>query len=114
MTWELIQVTTEPEFQPDDSGVYTVIHRQMVDTGKQGLQICVRVDLMSVEGDEPLISFSGPAEAVRKVLMRYLDGQNADGRDKPGCYGYLLSPEHTSYIGREIQRAATDPNYVQD
>ena len=110
MTWELIEVTTEPEWQQDGSGVYVVVHRveePSVHKGISGVRIAVRVDLMTCSTDEPLRSWIGDSEAVRKAVMQWIDG--------PAPRGSIcrLSGEHAAYIGSEIARAASDPNYVQ-
>lgn len=102
MTWEL-RAVDDVECTMDDSGVYVVIHRvERAEAHKEysGVRILVRADLMASEGDEPIISFIGKANAVRKHLIRYLD--------RP------LSYEHASYIGYELLRAEVTPGYVQD
>jgi len=98
MTWELREVK-DTECTMDDSGVYTVIHRTA--DGR------VRADLMAVKGSEPIVSFIGTANAVRKALIRYLSN------NRIGTHPYI-SQEHASYIGYELLRAEMDPNYVQD
>ena len=91
MGWTLTEVQ-DTDCLMDDSGVYVTIHR-------------VRADLMDCN-DEPITSFIGTANAVRKAVIRFLTGA--------GPIGYLISAEHASYIGYELLRAETDPKFVQD
>ena len=119
--WKLVH-TTPIECTMDDSGVYTVINRiEEPDTHKGyiGKRVSVRCDIMLsrqcpkmdgtvVNRDEPLISFQGSANDVRKYVIRWIK-----------TYSGLptlaqLSWEHASYIGWELHRAETDPNYIQD
>lgn len=111
MTWELREVQ-DVEATLDDSGIYVVVHRiERSETHKEytGVRILVRADLMKKGSeydnsyDKPIVSFIGTANAVRKHLVHYIDQCN-----------YLISAEHASYIGYELLRAETDPNYVQD
>ena len=110
--WELEQV--EPvECTIDSSGVYTVINRVVkTETHKQysGQRLTIRVDVMRTDtghGDEPLRSFVGPGNDVRKRVISYL-GYRRDGMLQ------AISHEHASYIGYEVARAMIDPGYVQD
>ena len=108
MSWELREVS-DVECTLDDSGVYVTIHRIVrSETHKEyyGTHILVRADLMTVD-NEPIVSFIGTANAVRKHLIRFLMN------DETGHYP-CISQEHASYIGYELLRAETDPNYVQD
>ncbi len=93
----------------DDSGVYVVINR-VVDTvtHKQyaGERVRVRADLMTAK-DEPIVSFIGTANAVRKHLIHFL-------AEYLNLRWTAFSREHASYIGCELLRAETDPQYVQD
>ena len=110
--WKLIEVTEEPAWQEDTSGVYVVVHRVVtkeVHKGIAGERITVRVDLMSSNGDEPIISWVGKAESVRKAMMQWIGRQSTPD----GFYRYLLSAEHAAYIGSEIARAEIDPQYHQ-
>ena len=84
----------------DNSGVHVVIHRMRIQATEEGLA-CVRADLM--DSDEPIVSFIGPAENVRKHLMKYIREST-----------YFISCEHASYIGAELYRASIDPAYCQD
>ena len=98
--WKLIEAMPI-EATLDDSGVHVVIHRianRIVTC--EGLA-CVRADLM--DSDEPIVSFIGPAENVRKHLMKYIREST-----------YFISCEHASYIGAELYRASIDPAYCQD
>ena len=114
MTWELREVD-DVECTMDDSGVYVVVHRVIsTETHKQyaGDRVRVRADLMgggfATGGEtnaEPIMSFIGSANAVRKALIQFV-------MDHIGfCQ---LSMEHASYIGYELLRAEAYPAYVQD
>ena len=102
--WKLVH-TTPIECTMDDSGVYTVINRieeHDSHTGITIVDVSVRCDIMTSDG-EPLISFQGSANDVRKYVIAYNTGLMP-----------AMSLEHASYIGWELHRAETDPNYVQD
>lgn len=104
MTWEL-KVVGDIECTLDDSGVYTTINRVIV-YGR-----CfhiVRLDLMRQSDKNPIMSWQGTANNVRKAVMAFLFSRWEIGRQ---CN---VSVEHASYIGYELHRAETDPNYVQD
>ena len=110
MEWELKHVK-DVEAVLDDSGVYVVIHRvETTETHKEhsGIRVSVRVDLMksgTVKYQaEPIMSFEGTANAVRKALIRFFYTRN-----RP-----TVSLEHASYIGYELLRAELTPGYVQD
>jgi len=92
----------------DNSGVHVVIHRMRIQATEEGLA-CVRADLM--DSDEPIVSYIGPAENVRKRLIGYIvdHGSGYDWRTGMG-----MSLEHASYIGAELYRASIDPAYCQD
>ncbi len=106
MTWTLVEAS-DTECLMDDSGVYVTIHRiETTETHKEysGQRVTVRCDLMA-SGDEPVKSWIGSANAVRKAVIRFL----ADV-----WWGDPISAEHASYIGYELMRAETTENYVQD
>ena len=118
--WKLIQVGST-DWQADTSGLYTIIHRvetPMVHKGYAGTILQVRLDLMTDDGN-PIVSFIGKAENVRKALMQYLAGQYnhafplKDEESKPKRFTGL-SMEHAAYIGYELHRALFTPGYVQD
>ncbi len=67
--------------------------------------------------DEPLQSFQGKANAVRKDVIRWLMHEYAklylpdpDNASDTFC----ITREHASYIGYELLRAEMTENYVQD
>jgi hypothetical protein len=93
MNWELIGCG-ETDWIQDDSGHYVWIRRAF-DGG-------VRLDLMTTD-DEPVMSFIGKAENVRKRTMQWCK-----------AHDIRLSMEHASYIGYELCRAESDTNYVQN
>ena len=100
MEWELRNCFKTDAIM-DDSGLYVIINR--VHIGEER-QIQVRADLMTVEHD-PVMSFLGNAENVRKALSRFIAEQY--GISHP-------SMEHMAYIGYELLRAETVENFVQD
>ncbi len=123
MEWELRHVE-DTEAVMDDSGVYVVVHR-VEHTARHkeysGIRVTVRADLienvecptMDVSPDfgkprlrhDPIMSFSGSANAVRKALIRFIKAE----------YGFCqISMEHASYIGYELLQAELTPRYVQD
>ena len=116
MEWELKQVE-DVEAVLDDSGVYVIVHRvERTETHKEysGIRVTVRADLMAMSPplrpnldrtDEPIMSFQGSANAVRKALIRFI------GLTQHIC---PVSLEHASYIGYELLRAELTPRYVQD
>lgn len=85
-------------WRPDDSGVFCLVNWQ-VQTNT------VRIDLIEAISQEPIVSFAGKADNVRKALTQWIDDQSR----------YTLSAEHTAYIGAELERADTQRiDYVQD
>ena len=118
MEWELRQVEDVKAIL-DDSGVYIVVHRiEETEIHKEysGIRVSVRADLMS-DGkfgtDEPIMSFQGSANAVRKALIRFMTQRLAPS-DGVGLASTQFSLEHASYIGYELLRAELTPGYVQD
>ena len=86
MNWELIKVN-ETEWKQDTSGIFTLISYCPDGT--------IRLDVMTTKY-EPVISFQGKAENVRKMAVRYLaENYYADG----------FSHEHSSYIGEQLAKA---------
>lgn len=109
MAWELRKVEDDLECTIDSSGVHVVINRleerrEIRDYVAEF--VTVRADLMTTDG-EPIVSFSGSANAVRKHLIRYLNMHQLDFQSQ-------ISHEHASYIGYELMRAEAMPHYVQD
>ena len=110
MTWELVEAT-DVDCTMDDSGIYTVIHRVVNKTSHKervGEHVLVRVDIMSADKNDPLISFIGKADNVRKHVIRWIDDRHVI-HEIP-----RISFEHASHIGSEIKRAELDPMFVQD
>lgn len=103
--WELIEA--EPiECTLDDSGIYTVINRIKSDKVHKGYpdnRIFVRCDIMTTD-DEPLVSFQGSENDVRKHVIRWIKEDT----------WRRISTEHASYIGRGLFRAVHDFHYIQD
>ena len=116
MAWELKEVS-DVDCTLDNSGVYVVVNRVVrIKTHKEysGERVLVRADLMATgqnfgqNRDEPIMSFIGSANNVRKHLIRFIKVYSGI----PSIA--MLSWEHASYIGYELHRAESDPNYVQD
>ena len=99
MAWELIEVSKTDWIQ-DDSGIYTLINYVGLDR--------IRIDVMTTL-DEPIISFIGRADDVRKNVMRWLE------HELPVVLDSEISPEHAAYVGSELAKAELlKENYVQD
>ena len=98
--WQLIKCDAI-EWQQDESGYYTIINFINVDEKTE--ERIVRMDIMTTS-DQPMISFQGIAENVRKCAMQYADEH---------CWN--MSLEHAAYIGYELHRAAEQgTEYIQD
>ena len=94
MEWKLIKVE-KTEWEQDDSGHYSII--VYVESSNE-----VRLDLM-LHVQEPVISFQGDADDVRKAVMQYVDSNCCN-----------ISAEHAAYIGSELSKAALlKSEYVQ-
>ena len=109
--WKLIEAMPV-ETTLDASGVHVVIHRVVTkETHKEysGERILVRADLMG-DDNEPIVSYIGPAENVRRRLIGYI---MEHGYGEGGYAGPGMSLEHASYIGAELYRASIDPMFVQ-
>lgn len=100
MNWELIECEDMP-CTIDNSGIYTVISRVKAMSGRLQI-ILIRVDILS-SADNPLVSFQGEANAVRKSVIAWIT-----------LHAIMpISTEHASYIGYEIMRARSEENYIQ-
>ena len=110
--FEIQNVLDRPWIQ-DNSGIYTLINRIPIDHNIKyagqpiGIQL-VRLDIMTTK-DIPMVSFLGSPVAVRKAFVDW--AYQHIGSMLPEC---VVSPEHFSYIGFELARAAQDENYIQD
>ena len=92
--WKLIKVS-KTEWRQDDSNYHSLIN--YVGSG------IVRLDLM-LHIQEPVTSFQGQADDVRKAAMQYVD---------ENCCN--ISAEHAAYIGSELTRAKfLGTKYIQD
>lgn len=92
--WKLIEVP-KTEWRQDDSDYHSLINYV-----RDGV---VRLDLM-LHVQEPVISFQGKADDVRKAAMQYVD---------ENCCN--ISAEHAAYIGSELTRAKfLGIEYIQD
>lgn len=101
--WKLIQ-SVDRECTIDNSGVYTIINRTHF--GPANFEkLGVRCDIMTTDGDKPLVSFIGLPNAVRKDVARWLHEHRATISS--------ISTEHAGYIGYELMRAYTHPGFVQ-
>jgi len=95
VNWQL-QTVDDTDWQPDDTGVYCLINWQLlIDT--------VRLDIMSGNND-PIQSFQGKADNVRKHASRWLQENIPD-----------VSFEHIAYIGSQLELAdVMRIDYIQD
>ena len=99
MTWELKKVG-KLNWVQDDSGYYTYIHSVRI-----GI---VRLDIITTDG-EPIISFQGKADDVRKAVMRWFESRISQKA------GLGISLEHAAYIGAELAKAELlGIDYIQD
>jgi hypothetical protein len=106
MAWEL-KTVDDVEWQQDDSGVIVYINWVGI-TRPEATENEVRLDIM--QHGEPLVSFQGIADNVRKAAMRWL--QETIGA---GDYESGISLERAAYIGAEIARAEImKTEYEQD
>lgn len=103
MDWELVEVE-DVECTVDDSGLHVVINR-VVTPRTEGTACTFRIRADLMQADDPIVSFIGTANNVRKHLIQYIF-------ENYGCA--VISTEHASYLGYELHRAETTPNYVQD
>ena len=101
--WKLNRVDNS-EYKPDDTGIYVLINWDIqTDT--------VRLDFMSRK-NEPIQSFAGSSDNVRKHAMRYI---HKISRVNWPNSGFDISLEHAAYIGSELQKADIFRiDYVQD
>ncbi len=115
MDWKLNQ-SEETEYTPDNSGVYTIINKVTEVEYTKGVRTVsksVRCDIMRESDNEPLQSFVGSANAVRKDAIRWISNYACPRvlpNDKEVNH---ISTEHASYIGYELARAETIEDYVQ-
>jgi hypothetical protein len=93
--WTKIRVSNMPCIF-DNSGVYcNISFCQNKDE--------FRLDIMTIE-NEPVISFVGTVDGIRKSTMRYFEKNQVN-----------ISLEHASYIGSELSRVAIfKAEYIQD
>ncbi len=101
--WKL-HIVSEIKWQQDNSRLMVYVNWTVDDN--------IRVNVMTIDGCEPVISFQGTADDVRKALMQWLC-DNANELEADGlCRGWL-SLEHAAYIGAEIAKAELlKTNYV--
>ena len=78
----------------------------------------VRLDIISERNAEPLQSFAGKAENVRKAVMKWLFSNVGIGFGLVNNVGVGpggISLEHASYIGAELARCDAERiDYMQD
>lgn len=99
--WQLQRVDTI-DWIKDTSGIYCLIDWDVkTDT--------VRLDIMTDE-HEPIISFAGASDNVRKAVGRWIDNSRLLQTTRK-----RISAEHAAYIGSELEKADTMRiDYVQD
>ena len=99
LQWRLTRVDAI-EWIADDSGIIVII-------SWDALTDSTRLDILS--GDNPLISFIGEADNVRKASMQWFAKRISQKA------GLGISIEHAAYIGAELERCDTERiDYVQD
>lgn len=115
-TWMLVDVV-DRECVMDDSGFYTVIHHIPMDGPGEYIAHHVRCCIMRTSDNEPMMSYRGSVAAVRKAAIDWfaINARNTFDRDKAADgQDTRISAEHASYIGAELQRAALQPDFIQD
>ena len=96
MNWEL-RTVRDIDWTQDESEVYTIINWRPYDRD-------VRIDVMTSITGDALMSFAGPADAVRKHTIRWLANNVSH-----------VSLEHASYIGQQLEKASRQQSdYTQD
>lgn len=98
--WKLNRVD-DIDWKQDQSGLYVLIYWDLKTN-------TVRLDVISKNHD-PIISFAGSSDNVRKHVGRWIDSRLSQ------MTSYRVSAEHAAYIGSELERADTMRiDYVQD
>jgi hypothetical protein len=101
--WSL-NVVDDIAWKQDASGIYVYINWDMQTQS-------VRLDIMAEAEAEPLQSFIGKSDNVRKAVMQWLTSALYGKAYNPD----LVSLEHAAYIGSELERCNTERiDYVQD
>lgn len=99
--WKL-NIVDNIEHKPDTSGIFVLINWDVKTEA-------VRLDIMSDDTYEPIISFRGKSDNVRKASMAYLETIATDDGLK------FVSLEHAAYIGNELTKADfMRIDYIQD
>ncbi len=118
--WSLVDATDRPAAM-DNSGFHVAINRLIV-TDPHSSYVGIRCDIMRTSDNEPMMSFracghNGGVSAVRKAVIDWF-AQNATNTFERWTASSeqdtRISAEHASYIGAELQRAALEPDFVQD
>ena len=104
--WNLNRID-DIQWKQDSSGVYVYVNWDL-------LTDSVRLDIMVEANAEPLQSFIGRHDNVRKAVMRWLS-DNVNHASEPGTGFGPISLEHAAYIGAELERSDNERiDYVQD
>lgn len=99
--WKLNRVDDVAWIQ-DSSGIYVYIEWDVKTDS-------TRLDLMTESNAEPLQSFIGESDNVRKAVMQWLAARISHKA------GLGISIEHAAYIGSELERCDAERiDYVQD
>lgn len=105
--WRLNRVD-DMEWTQDRSGVHVCIH-WVIKTNR------VRLDVMREADAEPLQSFAGKANNVRKHAIRWLSDNVGVAARIMGLSRCGISLQHASHIGAELARCDAERiDYVQD
>lgn len=99
--WQL-QNVDHIDWTSDNSGVYCLIYWQVKTN-------TVRIDFLSSDNNDPIISFAGESDNVRKAVGIWIDSRiSQKTSDK-------FSAAHIAYIGSELQKADIFRiDYIQD
>jgi predicted nucleic acid-binding Zn ribbon protein len=103
--WEISKLTLLDNFdcKTENEDIYVVINRRTVNEsykGYCGLRTIIRLDIFSID-NEPLHSFECEhCETLRKNVIKWIAENH-----------YCISPEHSAYIGSEIERAGSVLEY---
>lgn len=104
--WKLNNVD-DIEFTKDKSGIYVLINWDVKTN-------TVRLDIMS-DDHEPLQSFAGTTDNVRKHVIRWLSDNIGVAAKVMGRSRLGVSLQHAAYIGSELEKADTMRiDYIQD
>ncbi len=107
IAWQLNRVD-DIEWTQDRSGVFVYINWNMSTDS-------VRLDIVRERDSQPLQSFAGTADNVRKHAVRWLVDNIGLASSVHGLSQIGILAEHISYIGAELARCGAERiDYIQD